>query len=81
MTRQLIRPNGFTAGDTRHLAVAFAGIVAGQDWDGDRQRMVLTAILRATGLLHDPDQKSRACLGDPRTHPFGRRDDPRPISR
>jgi hypothetical protein len=70
--RQLLRPNGFTAEETRHLAVAFAGIVAGHGGDPDE----LTAVLHATGLLYDPDQLSPAHLGDPRTHPFGRRDEP-----
>lgn len=70
-TTTLIRPNGFTADDTRHLAVAFAGVVVGKGGDGERQRRVLTAILRATGLLYDPDQLSPAHFGDPRTHPFG----------
>lgn len=66
---RLIRPPGFTADGTRHVALALAGVAAGTG--GGPQE--LAEVLRATGLLYDPEQKSPAHLGDERTHPYGRR--------
>ena len=66
---RLIRPAGWDAASTRDAAVRITGLLIGQG--GGRTELV--AVLRATGLLYDPEQRSGMQLAYPQSHPYGER--------
>jgi len=65
----LTPPPGWTAAQTRDAAVRIAGHVIGEGGGKEDLRLVL----RACGLLHDPEQISGIQLAHPQSHPYGDR--------
>lgn len=66
---RLTTPSGCTAAQASAAAVRVAGAVAGAG-GGSAD---LAWLLRAAGLLHDPEQRSGKQLAHPQSHPYGER--------
>lgn len=66
---RLTPPPGWTPVQARDLAVRIAGAVIGSGGGAAE----LGDVLRATGLLYDPEQISGTQLAHAQSHPFGER--------
>lgn len=66
---RLTPPPGWSAAQARDLAVRIAGRIIGTGGGAAE----LAEVLRATGLLYDPEQISGMQLAHAQSHPFGER--------